>query len=223
MAFGGNTSAGKASPFRGPGIATFRCPSTTVGDLCSTLLRPDRILSDGAAYAGAEIAGTFYGGFIDVAGELAIRLQSGGSRFIHLDFSEALSQPCVDSTFGCRRTFVTFAAHDAYLHTNTLDPTGTDEISGGLGAIPVGQSRPSRLRLLFTTPDASWDVRFNKRDYPGSTHVTTTRTATNEWIIESTEQDIARLVSVAGSRKEPGAGARHEGLYTMPFRIHMVR
>ena len=56
--------------------------------------------------------------------------------------------------------------------------------------------------------------------YPGSTDLTVTRTATNTWIVEASDSDIAELVSTTTSGRSVTV---NEGYYAMPFKITVVR
>jgi hypothetical protein len=185
--------------------AYFRCP----GHECVT---QDRLQGDGAPYAAT----------LNVNREFRIDL-AGSSRTFELDFVDGPA-PCS----GCRRTFTILtlgSAEEATLQTNVVIPGTDTEASNGLLSIPVGATWPAKMKLIFNLPDPllgqrSWAVRFNPRDYPGSTHLAITRESSTSWIIEATTSHLAKLVSNGGRRE---GGQIDEGLYVMPFRIRATR
>jgi hypothetical protein len=111
------------------------------------------------------------------------------------------------------------------LQTNVVIPGTDTEAANGLLSIPVGATWPAKMKLIFNLPDPvigarGWAVRFNPRDYPGSTHLAVTRESETTWIIEATASHLAKLVSTGGRRD---GGTIDEGLYIMPFRIRATR
>ncbi len=78
---------------------------------------------------------------------------------------------------------------------NFADPSGRDS--------PVDCSLRSRTCIL------------------AQPHLTVTRTATNQWVIEAGDSDIAELVSVPTTNGK--VVKVNEGYYTMPFRITVTK
>ena len=202
----GNAESLAAKPPQPTPIAmtgAFRC----LGPECAG---GDRIVGDGAPYPA--IQSTTQECQVDLA----------GSRTFFLDFT-AGPAPCS----GCRRTFDTLtltATHEGMLRTNVVIPGTDTEATGGLNSIPVGATWPAKMKLIFNLPEAGgvrgWAVRFNPRDYPGSTHLDVTRTSDNSWVIEATTAHIATLVSTGGRRD---GGKINEGFFVLPFRISVTR
>ena len=188
----------KPSPNQ-PATSTFRCP----GAEC---VSADRIQGDGAPYASV----------LNTNSELHIDLTA--ARTFGLDFTDGPA-PCA----GCRRTFTTLvlsASNATQLQTNVVIPGTDTEASNGLLAIPVGATWPSKMKLIFNHNGFAWAVRFNPRDYPGSTHLNVTRVDATTWIIEATTAHLANFVSIGDRRN---GGKLSEGFFVMPFRIRVTR
>jgi len=205
-------AAKPVSNLGGPVSATFRCPTTV--DCVSA----DRIEGDSlGAYATAA------DDFINGIGDLQLYLRAGGGRSWFLDFTQPDGvAPCVSASTACRMNFVTTTRPSGVLLVNAT--TATDvELTNGLYDIPIGATGYGRLMLNFPDPSGRaylWTIRFNPGAYAGSTSVHITRVATNEWVIEATAQDRARLVATTTSGRQV---MTDEGLYVMPFRLHVVK
>jgi len=195
-------------PSSRPATALFRCP----GAACAGT---DHILGDipDVAYGAADGA--------SVDSEFYFPLYAGSRRIV-LDFQDVLA-PCTGT---CLRTFTTIAVgqdESAVFHTNTLDPSTGQLAANGILSIPVGQTWPSRLKIAFNTKDAAgntlaWAVRYNPTDYPPSTPLHITRTATNMWVIEPLADDVAMLARQFYP-KHGQPVQLNEGLYRMTFRL----
>jgi hypothetical protein len=189
-----------------PASATFRCAAQTAD--CRSALAPDRIRGDGQTY---DVV-------LNTNRELQLSLQTGGGRTVWLDFTDGPPR-CT----ACRRTFDTLFLDNTLIQTNVVDALG-NEVTGGLLSIPVGGTSAARLKVDFSTLDATgqsviWAVRFNPESYPGSDHVMVTRTATNTWQIEATNSDRALLVS---SIFRKNGTQQQEGPFYMLFKITVV-
>ena len=211
-----------------PVTVDFRCP------VSAECLVPDQIEGDTLGpYRGTTPAGSTttpeglasnYGGYFTEGNLLLFSLKSGFGRFISFAFTRpAGTAPCVASGT-CRKAF-TSAITDVSLpgsRTYPVDAMGTD-LPTGFMSIPVGQSARARLFLNFADPagrDILWTVRFDPALHPGSTLLTVTRPASNKWIVEAIESDIAGLVSANNSGKIVKI---NEGYYTMPFRLTVTK
>ena len=194
------------TPADQPATATFRCAALVAN--CPAFALPDGIRGDGSPYAAV----------LNSNRELRLELLSGGGRTIWLDFTNGPA--CLT---GCRRTFDTLFLDSVLVQTNVVDASGA-EVSNGLLSIPVGGSSHARLKIAFNTLNATgqtvlWAVRFNPETYPGSDHVTVTRTAANTWEVEAMGSDRALLVS---SILRKNGSELQEGPFFMPFRITVV-
>jgi hypothetical protein len=107
--------------------------------------------------------------------------------------------------------------------TYPVDAAGAD-LPDGFMSIAVGQSAPARWYFNFADPYGRallWTVRFDPALYPGSTFLTVTRTATNQWVVEATAGQVAQLVSATTTN---GKSVKvNEGYYSMPFMITITR
>lgn len=205
---------GKPTPT--PAAGLFRCPGPDCPAADASASPP--VLTDGIR--GDQYAvdyATADGAKIDTLGEFS--LQPAAGRTLVLDFSNGTAL----CGAGCRRTFTTLEAGEAYttiFHTNVIDPSTGAEAADGLRSIPVGQTWRSRLKVAFNTLDSSgrtiqWAVRFNPRDYYPSDHISVLRTSLTSWEIFATTSERAMLVSTCCRQK----GHTNEGLYVMPFRL----
>lgn len=211
-----------------PVTAEFRCPTTV------ECLTPDGIEGDSlGAYRGTtpdgspttqEGTASNMGAYFTEGNLFLFVLKSGFGRLASFDFSRPVgTAPCVTNGT-CRKNF-TSTTTDVSLpgsRTYPVDAVGTD-LPNGFLSIPIGGSARARFYLNFADPNGRsllWTVRFDPALYPGSTHLTVTRPATNTWTIEATESDVAELVSATTSGKSVKV---NEGYYAMPFTITVVR
>jgi len=210
----------KGKPTNQPATGLFRCPGAECPAPDATAvpaILTDAITGDQFSYPYSSTDGAS----IDTAGEFALRLLANG-RFLFLDFSNG-SPTCGAA---CRRDFASIAItadNLALWHTNVIDPATGGEATNGVLSIPVGATWRSRLKIAFDTvgPNGEriqWAVRFNPRDYYPSDHVSVLRTSASTWEIFATEAERAMLVSTCCRQK----GNTNEGLYVMPFRIHVT-
>jgi len=94
--------------------------------------------------------------------------------------------------------------------------------------------RPGGHRSLkvLVAPDGTtmwWTIRYNPRDYPGSSFVYVTRTGSKTWTIsaggyltpDGQDKGIAELV--ASPDGSAGRTQTHEGWYLMPFSLTVVQ
>ncbi|MCA1558707.1 MAG: hypothetical protein LC753_01325 [Acidobacteria bacterium] len=206
-------------PTSKPATGLFRCPGTDCPTADPTALPP--ILTD--AIQGDQFASPFLaadGASIDTVGEFSLRLLPN-ERSLFLDFSNG--SPLCGAA--CRRSFANIAidyGNVAFFHTNVIDPATGGEAGNGLLSIPVGATWRSRLKLAFDTvgPNGEriqWAVRFNPRDYYPSDHISIFRSSLTTWEIFATDAERAMLVSVCCRQR----GYTNEGLYAMPFRLHV--
>ena len=212
-----------------PVTADFRCP---LGADCFT---PNQIEGDTLGpYRGTTPAGSAttqegqaanIGGYLTEGNLFLFALKSGLGRTISLAFTRPNgTAPCV-AAGNCRKNFTTAVSDESVPGSRTypVDAVGTD-LPNGFASIPVGQSTRARMFLNFADPSGReilWTVRFDPGLYPGSTHLTVTRTAANQWIIEAVDSDIAELVSASTAKGK--AALVNEGYYTMPFRITVTK
>jgi hypothetical protein len=206
-------------PTTRPAIGTFRCPGPDCPAADPAAIPP--VLTDGIR--GDQYALSFStadGATIDTVGEFSLRLEPNG-RFLFLDLSNG-SALCGAA---CRRNFTSLsidADNLTWFHTNVIDPATGAEAGNGVLSIPVGATWRSRLKIAFDTTGPSgeriqWAVRFNPRDYYPSDHISVFRSSLTTWEIFATDAERAMLVSVCCRQK----GHTNEGLYVMPFRLHV--
>jgi hypothetical protein len=207
---------GKPKPVDQSATASFRCAGLGSAPLCgaSGIVVPDSITGDGRPYVGTGTAIQGSGAFLRADGEFALEIRSGGGRTVHLSFAEQVAPPT--GTF-FRKTFTQATLESFHLNTNVIDPVSGADASGALLAIPVGQTWPSRIKAFWTDPyGVEYTIRFNPRDYPGSSHVSVSRDSDRTWTIEALYTDVARLVSPPQGRR---GSLTDEGLYSMPFKL----
>ena len=207
-------------PTTRPATGTFRCPGPDCPTADPTAI--PAVLTDGIQ--GDHFAVPFSaadGATVDTVGEFSLRLVPN-ARSLFLDFSNG-SAPC---GAGCRRNFTSLSITSdnlAWFHTNVIDPATGGEAANGVLSIPVGSTWRSRLKIAFDTTGANgeriqWAVRFNPRDYYPSDHISVFRSSLSTWEVFATEAERAMLVSVCCRQK----GYTNEGLYVMPFRVHVT-
>ena len=193
-----------------PATVTFRCTATVPDTICpSDALVPDGIRGDGYAYSAK----------LDSVGEAFLSLTHGGGRTVWLDFRSGPSVPCPS----CRRDFDTLFLDDVVIHTNVSDASGMP-VTGGLTAMPVGATSPSRLKIAFNRLNAlgqtvQWGIRFNPVDYPGSDLVTARRLTTTTWEVEAYPTDRAVVFSTISRVRN--SDQTEKPLY-MPFKMTIV-
>ena len=194
-----------------PAIALFRCP----GAACTAA---DGIQADGfdASYTNAD------GAQIDTVSEFSLR--PAGARGIFLDFRNVLA-PCAAS---CQKDFETLAitaAHSSVFHTNVVNPSTGYLAANGLLTIPIGATWPSRLKVGFTTVNASRDQRRLGRpiqpDGLSRSGESPARHSDRRHLMgrQGSASDRARLVSFISKRQ---GGNIDEGVYSMPFRVRVT-
>jgi hypothetical protein len=144
-----------------------------------------------------------------------------GNRALLVDFRAPRNIPPCTSKGTCRKNFsfawITDIPYGGAL-VRPLAPSG-DPLTGGMRAIPVGAEVFANLKINFPDPSGRslvWTVRFNPRDYPGSSPVRVTRSASSEWVAEAGDTEFANLVQ---SKDGSVRGQVGEGLYSMPFRL----
>lgn len=200
--------------------ATFRCNSLNPESPCvpEGHFLPDAITGDGMPYTGVGTWDSGSGAFVRaVDGEFSIDLNAGLGRWVLLDFRQQVAGP---SAPFFRKTFETVALDAFHLNTNLINPSTGLEAAGGLPVMPIGAAWPSRIKAGWVdTYGFLYNIRFNPRDFPGSTHVTVTRVDEKIWTIEASATDVARLVSPGQNTKGKSTGPTDEGLYNMPFKI----
>ena len=207
---------GKPKPADQSATASFRCAGLASDPPCGApdAVVADSITGDGGPYVGTGTVISGSGAFLRADGEFVLELRSGGGRTIHLSFAEQVAPP--SGTF-FRKTFTHATLESFHLNSNVIDPASGEDASGALLAIPVGQTWPSRIKAFWTDPyGVEYTIRFNPRDYPGSSHVWVTRDADRTWTIEARYTDVARLVSPPQGRR---GSLTDEGLYSMPFKL----
>lgn len=197
-------------PTSQPAIAEFRCAYDPGAPQSCPEFAP---LSDGVQGDSAGL----YSAVLNGNGEFNLTLQPGSGRYVWLDFRNGPEREPGD-----RRFFDTLLLDDGMIQTNVVDDSG-NEVANGLLSLGVGESSRSRLKITFSTFDPAtgetwgWAVRFNPEYYPGSDHVTVTRTSQSTWDIEALPTDRAVLAS--GVRRT----LIHEGPFFMPFKITVTQ
>ena len=208
-----------------PVTAEFRCPLTV------DCIGPDQVEGDALGpYRGTTPPGSAtaregeeatMGAYLTEGNLFLFSLKSAGGRTISLAFTRPIGTAPCSAAGTCRKTFSSAITDRSIPGSRTypVDAMGTD-LPNGFESIAVGQSVRARMYLNFDDPAGRailWTIRFDPRFYPGSTHLTVTRTAVTQWIISATESDIAQLVSVNTSSGK--SVTLNEGYYTMPFSI----
>lgn len=211
-----------------PVAAEFRCPVSgecfAADQIQGDFLGPYRGTTPAGSATTQEGLASNMGGYFTEGNLFLFSLKAGLGRFISFAFTHPIGTALCVASNTCRKTFSS-ANTDVSLpgsRTYPVDAVGTD-LPNGFMSIPVGQSARARLYLNFADPAGRailWTVRFDPAMYPGSTHLTVTRTEINRWIIEAIESDIAELVSANTSGKTVKV---NEGYYTMPFRITVTK
>ncbi len=177
-----------------------------------------RIQGDGAPYPDGSA-------LITCAGEIEIKNQEDFGRQIFLNFSDPSSPaPCEPD---CLRELDTYLTAPFIWRTNVMantgDPTEDDgSLVGGAWAIPDGQSRQSRLKVNFSTPNGTLTIRFKPDAFADTSWLLVTRTSSTTWTVEAASNDIAKLMTpdfqasttVKGKNKTKG---HDEGNFFMPF------
>jgi len=213
----GSLSAQKGGkPTSKPATGVFRCPGTECDPEAVPAVLTDAIRGDQVSLAFSASDGAT----IDTLGEFSLRLVPNG-RFLFLDFSNG--SPLCGAA--CRRDFASIEIDSDSLmvfRTNVINPATGEEAADGLRSIPVGATWRSRLNVGFDTvgPNGErvqWAVRFNPRDYYPSDHISVFRSSLTTWELFATDAERAMLVSTCCRQR----GNTNEGLYAMPFRVHV--
>jgi hypothetical protein len=178
-------------------------------------------LGDNGAYTQADGAGTYPKLLGDTG---ALWLQTYGSRFVTIDFSDLVPGSVLCGT-SCYRTFGNLLdttvpragglEYTASLHGNAIDGAGR-AVTGGLRGLAVGQS--SAARFFVNIPDPAgrsfhYTLFFDATNYPNSDFATVTRTAPCTWQIVSTGN--AELIAHGTGKNRD----TREGVFSMPFRL----
>ena len=176
---------------------------------------------DNGAYTQADGDGT-YPKLLGSTG--ALWLQTYGSRFVTLDFTDLVpgSVLCGSS---CYRNFgdildTTVPRSGGLdwtvsIHGNAVDAFGT-ALPGGLLGLAVGQSSDARLYVNIPDPEGRsfhYTVFFDGVNSPSSDYATVTRSASCTWVFEG--NGYGELVA-GGVGKNKNT---KEGVFLMPFRI----
>jgi hypothetical protein len=180
--------AAAAKPTSVPAIATFRDGPG------------DRIASDGR---GAYIDGIDrVAAYIDNRGDFDMDMSPAGAgapiRRINLDF-QAPASADVTPPFQS-------GLDDAFMSTG----------AGGLPQMTVGTSIRSKLGVNFSLAGLGWFIRFSPTDYPDTSNVLVTRTASDRWDIEAAPTDIAKLLSYVPKGK---LVLTDRGNFFLPFKV----
>lgn len=166
-------------------------------------------------------------------GEMNITLD--GTSTVTLDFQGALGAPnevtdCAAGSSGClwRADFPGDQLFDFTsgfsMQTNTLDPTGEAELSGGLLGIPAGSADVYRARLNMTinvpNSDRFWRFDFNPNIPPngGAALVNVVRIDACTWRVSPGVSDRAAL-SILVKPPKGKQYAHRDGLFSMPFEL----
>jgi len=163
---------------------------------------PDRIKSDGL---GSYVHGLDQvKAILDATGnfDLDTVVSKPVIRKLFLDFAAVASCP----EAGCWAPFES-GLEDAYMSTG----------GGGLPNMAVGASIRSKLQVTFASGvGTQWFLRFDPGQYPETSNVLVTRTASDTWEIQAAPTDVAKLLSA------PTKGRlvlTDRGNYFMPFKI----
>jgi hypothetical protein len=201
-----------------PAVATFRCNGSTAlghqppGTPCGPWSVSDAITGDGQPDVGVgDTSGS--GACVRFDGELDLILRPTETRMLFLNFEHQIAPP---SGSFWRKTFTFADLRGIGINTNVIDPNTQAEASNGALSIPVGATWPTRIKGNWNDPyGVLYTIRFNPRDYPGSTHAWVRRDSETQWVLYATDAEVARLVS-PGIRHQ---GPIDEGTYLMPFEI----
>jgi|GEM_PF-2808663 len=194
-----------------PATVTFRCPAT------SECLSADRFQGDFQGPYCCNAANYFLGN--------TLQMYVLAPRTIFLDFTQIDgAAPCLSTSVGCRKNFTTITTTSPVPGIE-VNPTDANDVvlTNGFNSIPVGGSAYARVKINFPDPSGRgylWTVRFNPGVYAGSTNVSVKRIDANNWDVEAFTTDRARLVSTTTSGK---AVTTDEGLYVMPFKMHVTK
>jgi len=214
--------------------ATFRCSGSIVNGVLTSSC-PDGILSDGGSYAGNPTVSTTRGAFIWTSGsydDFMLKFDGIGGRRLLFDFSTLVQAATCGGKLPCRKDFTVLAITQTLLEQGLLVRPATadgSDLAGGMHAIAVGQTVPAKLKVNFPDPDSTlwWTVRYNPRDYAGSSFVYVTRTGTNTWRVEAggylVAEDKGWAELVASPDGSAGRTQTHEGWYLMPFSLTIVQ
>jgi len=218
--------------------ATFRCTGSVVNGVISTACASgDGVLGDaGGSYAGDPAASTTRGAFFWTSGtydDFQLKFDGIGGRSLILDLGTQVQAPTCGGKLPCRKDFdvvvITKTLLEQGLLVRPANPDGSD-LAGGMRSIGIGQTVPGKLKVNFPDPDGTtmwWTLRYNPRDYPGSSYVYVTRTGSNAWTISaggyltSDDKGVAELV--ASPDGSAGRTQTHEGWYLMPFSLTVAQ
>jgi hypothetical protein len=218
--------------------ATFGCSGTWANGVMTTACASgDGVLGDaGGSYAGDPSVSTTRGAFLWTSGtydDFLLKFDGTGGRMLLLDLSTLVQPPTCAPRLPCRKDFTQVAITKTLLEQGLLvRPANQDgsDLAGGMHKIAIGQTVPAKLKVNFPDPDGAtmwWTLRYNPRDYPGSSFVCVTRTGTNTWTISAggnlspDDNGIAELV--ASPDGSAGRTQTHEGWYLMPFSLTVVQ
>jgi len=219
-------------------IAAFRCTgSATNGVITTSCASGDGVLGDlGGSYAGDPVVSTTLGAFFWTSGtydDFQLRFDGTGGRSLILDIGQQMQAPTCGGKLPCRKDFdvavITKTLLEQGLLVRPASPEGTD-LAGGMHGIAIGQTVPAKLKVNFPDPDGTtmwWTLRYNPRDYPGSSFVYVTRTGAKTWTISAggtlTPDDNGIAELVASPDGSAGRTQTHEGWYLMPFSLTVVQ
>ena len=235
---GGGTPPSKAT-YTGV-TATFRCTGSVANGVITTACAPgDGILGDpNGSYAGYPSVSTTRGAFFWTSGtydDFLLKFDGVGGRSLILDLGTPMQAPTCGGKLPCRKDFDVVVITKTLLEQGLLvRPANSDgsDLAGGMHNIAVGQTVPAKLKVNFPDPDGTtmwWTLRYNPRDYAGSSFVYVTRTGSKTWTIsaggyltpDGQDKGIAELV--ASPNGSAGRTQTHEGWYLMPFSLTVVQ
>jgi hypothetical protein len=200
-----------------PVTVTFRCPFEA--DCTGT----DAISGDTAMTYRGSADGT-NGPVLNSIGDLYFPLKAGSGRGLNVRIGAPLSQPACVASGTCRKTFESvFVTSMNPPSITNAQAEGGGQLPDGFRSIPVGETVNAHYKLNFPDPSGRaflWTLRFNPNLYPGTNDLLVSRTADNVWVVEALPGHVAELVSVPTSGKQV---MTHEGFYSMPFRMTVVR
>jgi hypothetical protein len=213
---------------------TFRCyasPGTVPPDPCATPISDaddsvDRARDDtGVAYSTGDIS--------NQAGSLFLQLHQTDVplRFFSLLLGDlAGPRACAGAIDNCNPagplTSTNLDLPEASLGLVPLIAGTWEKLDGGLFrmscAAPNGY--PGQVHFTFWLPnqEGHWGLNFNPRAYPPSTAATIRRIDNLTWTVETTETDMAQLLSWGHPGIYKRNGPSREGLFNVPFKFTIV-
>ncbi len=158
----------------------------------------DRIMSDGLGTYTDGMDGV--SALIDASGNFDLQVPE--PRQLKLDFG-APASPDADAPF-------LNGSEAGYISTGC----------GGFEDMAIGESVRSRLAVNFTYGGQNWFIRFAPGQYPDTSNVLVTRTASDTWEILAAPTDIAKLLSMPIKGRPV---TTEHGNFFLPFKLVVTK